>query len=30
MHYGAIVGDKSDAILFKEGLKGKFDVVILG
>ena len=30
MHYGAIVGDKNDAIRFKEGLKGKLDVVLLG
>jgi L-ascorbate metabolism protein UlaG (beta-lactamase superfamily) len=29
MHYGAIVGDRNDAVLFKEGLKGKIDVVLL-
>ncbi len=29
MHYGSIVGDKSDAMRFADGLKGKIDVVIL-
>jgi len=29
MHYGAIVGDKSDAERFADGLKGKVDVKIL-
>ncbi len=29
MHYGSIVGSKSDAKRFAEGLKGKIDVVIL-
>jgi L-ascorbate metabolism protein UlaG (beta-lactamase superfamily) len=29
MHYGAIVGDRNDAVLFKETLKGKIDVVLL-
>jgi L-ascorbate metabolism protein UlaG (beta-lactamase superfamily) len=29
MHYGAIVGDKKDAVKFSEALKGKIDVVIL-
>ncbi len=29
MHYGAIVGDKSDAEHFREQLAGKIDVVIL-
>jgi len=29
MHYGAIVGDRSDAERFRDALKGKLDVVIL-
>ena len=29
MHYGAIVGDKSDAQRFAEALEGKVSVVIL-
>lgn len=29
MHYGAIVGDESDAERFKDALKGKVDVLIL-
>ena len=29
MHYGAIVGDKSDAEHFRDGLAGKIEVVIL-
>ena len=29
MHYGAIVGDKSDALRFRDQLAGKFEVVIL-
>jgi L-ascorbate metabolism protein UlaG (beta-lactamase superfamily) len=29
MHYGAIVGDEKDALVFKESLKGKIDVLIL-
>jgi L-ascorbate metabolism protein UlaG (beta-lactamase superfamily) len=29
MHYGAIVGDRNDAIRFKEGLKDKFEVILL-
>ncbi|NLI77204.1 MAG: MBL fold metallo-hydrolase [Candidatus Riflebacteria bacterium] len=29
MHYGSIVGEKSDADRFREGLAGKVDVVVL-
>ena len=29
MHYGAIVGDKSDAAQFRDQLAGKIEVVIL-
>jgi len=29
MHYGAIVGDKSDAAHFRDQLAGKIEVVIL-
>jgi len=29
MHYGAIVGDESDAETFKAALEGKVDVLIL-
>jgi L-ascorbate metabolism protein UlaG (beta-lactamase superfamily) len=29
MHYGSIVGSKSDAKRFAAGLKGKIDVAIL-
>ena len=29
MHYGAIVGDDKDALVFKESLKGKINVLIL-
>jgi L-ascorbate metabolism protein UlaG (beta-lactamase superfamily) len=29
MHYGAIVGDRNDAVVFKEGLKGKLEVLLL-
>ncbi|MDZ7697551.1 MAG: MBL fold metallo-hydrolase [Deltaproteobacteria bacterium] len=29
MHYGAIVGDESDAETFKDALKGRVDVLIL-
>lgn len=29
MHYGAIVGDKQDALDFKKGLEGKVEVLIL-
>jgi len=29
MHYGAIVGDQSDAANFKDKLDGKIDVVVL-
>jgi len=28
MHYGAIVGDKQDAVSFKKALEGKVEVLI--
>jgi L-ascorbate metabolism protein UlaG (beta-lactamase superfamily) len=29
MHYGSIIGDRNDAIVFKEGLKGEYEVILL-